>query len=258
MNFPSVVVAGLTRYGGAALLLVTTGAALCFGDRRFGEIVSSFEFPIPPCRGIAYDGEYIWGYEDDSYVAYRLTTSGSIVSSFEFWHPGSPFESAYGAEYDGEYLWFSIFDVQIWKVFTTRFTTDGVNVGGFSFGSFFFDAGLAWETPYLWVANRKYTTTGSLVSYFPYHPHVGLGDTAFVGHYIWTSGVEPTRLYQRTTDGSTVGSWEIPPLTFPIGKAFDGNYLWLFDAPSGWCYQVDIGVVAVEPSSLGKIKALYR
>jgi hypothetical protein len=64
-------------------------------------------------------------------------------------------------------------------------------------------------------------------------------------------------MYRISTLGSVVASFGLPGGV--TGATFDGEYLWaeIWLNP-WWTFQYDIGVTAVEPASLGRVKALYR
>jgi len=235
-------------------LLVATSA---FG--AFGDVISSF--PLAPVlgasRGLTWDGVYLWSC--DNLWVYRLTTAGSIVSSFRVSPAG--YAQLWGAAYDGSYVWISEQTLSN-PCAVSRFTTTGSRVGGFTVyeTSGFYD-GLTWDNGFIWLDGKKYTTIGSIVSSFgigaPFH------DTAFVGHYMWANGPDLTYVYEWTTTGSLVASFAIPNGGQAAGKTFDGQYLWVVSsyvmasAPP-YAYQIDIAVTGVDPASFGEIKALYR
>jgi len=239
-------------------IMALLGAVSSFG--AFGDVISSF--PMAPqllySHGLTWDGAYLWSC--DNLFIYRLTTSGSIVSSFKF-AVGPQYLNLWGAAYDGSYLWISEWTNHNDPTSVTRFTTAGSPVGGFKIYNFV-DGGLTWDNGYVWADGRKYTTNGSLVSSFS----IGgarFNDTAFVGHYIWASGPNVTYVYEWTTTGSCVASFPSPDGGQPTGKTFDGQYLWFVSsyakaADPYYAYQIDIGVVGVDPASFGKVKALYR
>jgi len=236
-------------------LLVVTSA---FG--AFGDVISSF--PLAPqllaSHGLTWDGAYLWSC--DNLRVFRLTTTGSIISSFKI-AEGPQYLNLWGAAYDGSYLWISEVTNLDDPVSVFRFTTSGSLVAYFAIYNFS-DGGLTWNNGYVWVDGRKYTTNGSLVSSFS----IGgprFRDSAFVGHYIWASGSDLTYVYEWTTTGSCVASFPSPDGGQPTGKTFDGQYLWVVSsyakaADPYYAYQIDIGVVGMDPASFGEIKALYR
>jgi hypothetical protein len=232
----------------AVILSLLAGAA--YGG--FGEVVSSFPKPAGTGgSGLAWDGAYLW-FCGGTYPRFvKTTTTGSVVSSFEFGVVPSDYV---GLTFDGLYLWFSRPE-QGGGYRYYRFTTNGSYVSRFFKG--FAGPGLGWEPPaYLWAGNYKVTTTGSTVATFK-PPFPLDGDLAWYGHYLWTGG--GTRFYhQLTTNGSIVASFPIPGGAGAGGNTFNGDYIWLVSGGNNWVYQVDIDVKGVNPGSFGKIKGLYR
>jgi len=215
----------------------------------FGDVVSSFDNPGAG-EGLAWDGQYLWALGQPSTYIWRFTTTGSLVSTFKLM-PAS-YGYYHGVTYDGQYLWTAWYRDFDYDSDIAKYTTTGSCVGGFrSFATY---AGLAWAKGFLWHDSWKYTTAGSLVGSF--QPPFNLKDLGWDGHYLWSGKKEVDYVYRVSTAGSVVAS-------FPsaggeaYGMTFDGLYLW-FVAKNGWAYQVDINVQAVDPSSMGDIKALYR
>jgi hypothetical protein len=142
------------------------------------------------------------------------------------------------------------------RVFFCRYTRGGSVVGIFSRCPWpGYDAGLAWVKGSLRADNYALNTSGSIVKSFkaPFYVH----DLAWDGRYLWTNRWSDFYICRFTDTGSVVASFKLPGGTYESsGAAFDGSYLWL--ANRGWAYRVDIGVIAVEPASAGKVKALFR
>ena len=231
----------------AALIALTSLVCASLTIATFGEVVSSFRMPAITnnCEGLAWDGEYLWSSGSPTVHFVRLTTDGSFVSSFRIGAGGYGYSE--GATWDGAYLWYS------WHLFgreatVSRVTTTGSGVGYFRTNVLGGIAGLAWENDGLWCQNQKYTTAGSFISSFKLTGHVF--DMAWDGHYLWSGN------RQITTTGSFIQSFAPPATGTPHGTTFDGNYLWI--TMGRWAYQVDIGVVGMNPGSFGKIKGLYR
>jgi hypothetical protein len=64
-----------------------------------GSLLGSFGTSWRP-TGVMYDEYYLWTAEYNQPTVYRITTSGSVVSSFDF-----PAGQPWGLGYDGEYMW---------------------------------------------------------------------------------------------------------------------------------------------------------
>ena len=234
------------RWAVVSVLTALVCGSPAFG--AFGDVISSFQMPpiTNYCEGLAWDGDYLWSCGSPTVCFVRLTTEGSVVSSFRVTIGG--YGLCEGATWDGAYLW-STWAAASYDVGFTRYTTAGSRVGHFRLdpgaaGT----AGLAWENDGLWCKNRKYDTGGLMVASFP--APFDLYDLAWDGHYLWSGNK------QLTTTGSFVQSFAPPAIGTPSGTTFDGNYLWI--NINRWTYQVDIDVVGVDPGSFGKIKGLYR
>ncbi len=246
-----------------AITALTSVAAFA----AFGDVVSSFPVPavLSSCDGLTWDGAYLWGCAVGPSGVYRLTTTGSVVYSFNT--GGGGYRYYYGAAYDGQYLWLCESVQSSSRTYFIRWTTTGSYVDAFTQNYFSF-AGITYENGYIWHEHWplwqklvKYTTAGSLVASFaePIQPH----DLAWDGHYLWSTDGYPGYMYQFTTNGSIVASCPVPGGGAGTGMEFDGQYMWVVDqsgiiAGPIMAYQVDIGVTDVEGASFGKIKALYR
>lgn len=232
----SIVLAGVTAFGA-------------------GSIISSFASPISTYgKGLDYYGGYIYHVTNANTTCFQTTTTGSIVRSITF-----PSQMR-GVHFTGSYFWTS----DSTRIF--RLTTTGSILGTISTAAAWY--GLAFDGTYLWGSNAstqmitKLTTTGSVVTSFK-PPGSLCGDMDWDGSYLWlcdwpSSGAG---LYRMTTTGSVVESYVPPPVTSPrpSGCCWDGNYLWFlnYNTPR-YVYQMDTNITTVLPSSLGKIKSLYR
>jgi len=63
-------------------------------------------------------------------------------------------------------------------------------------------------------------------------------------------------IYLITQDGYVLDSFATAGT--PYGVTWDGSYLWYTVTDINWVYQVDVNFTAVEPASLGNVKAIYR
>jgi len=235
-------------------IVITTLAALtqtAAAVAGMGDVISSFRMPIPGNTGLAWDGQYLWSCHYSLTYLYRITTTGSLVSSFRM--SPAPYGYFFGTTYDGRYLWVCESPIGRDRTYFSRFTTTGSRVGGFE-KNYESLAGITWEPGYLWHYRFKYTTAGSFVSSFP-QPFY-LRELAWDGHYLWASG-NGVYMTKITNKGSIVTSFPAPG-GGASGVTFDGTYLWYVNGTGGWAYQVDIDVKGVDPGSMGKIKGLYR
>ncbi|NIT36063.1 MAG: hypothetical protein GTN49_06135 [candidate division Zixibacteria bacterium] len=231
-----------------------------------GDVISSF--PITGnimAHGVAWNGQYL-AVTDFHYAGSRMwrhyTTTGSLVGSFD--PPRGPYSPVqFGAEFDGTYYWGS--DLFRQK-YVYRFTTQGSTISSFPAPD---PSGIAWDGEYLWIMSlydggtvRQYTTGGSVVKSFRVAPITSGYDMAWDGTYLWCANRPlsgPNYIFRFTTQGSVLASFAAPG-TFTTGCGCDGRYLWLSDnSGTRRVYQVDGGLTQnVAPSSVGKIKALFR
>jgi hypothetical protein len=123
--------------------------------------------------------------------------------------------------------------------------------------------GLTYDGNNIWVTSAgpdifsQYTTDGSFVSSFSvsFRPF----DPGWDGTYFYCGSYQPSHtIYQLTTSGSIVTTLS-PPASYPWGCCSDGTYLWISTTSgSHYIWQFDLGDNAVAPSSIGKVKALFR
>jgi hypothetical protein len=238
----------------AVVVLLAAFAGVASG--AFGDVVASFPYPSYPysMTGLAWDGQYLWacGSNVDN-CFYRLTPEGSVASSFRMSLGTYPLDFC-GATFDGEYLWCSRHrSSPVDNDEILRYTTTGSYVSNIWLpqgpGLAISAAGLTWDHGYIWNSSYKLTTTGSIVASFT--PYLW-PDLAWVGHYLWAGNKK------YTTTGSFVASFAMLNNGTAAGTTFAGEYMWVADNGKKWCYKIDIGVVDVEPESLGRVKAVYR
>jgi hypothetical protein len=227
------------------------GAVTAFGA---GSIVSSFPSPISTYgKGLDYYGGYIYHVTNANTTCYQTTTTGSIVRSITF--PST----MRGVHFTGSYFWTS----DNTRIF--RLTTAGSIVSTISTAAAWY--GLAFDGTYLWGSNAvtdlitKMTTTGSVLASFN-GPGSMNGDMDWDGSHLWICDWPSSGgLYRMTTTGSVVESYVPPPgpTSQPTGVCWDGNYLWFlnYNTPR-FVYQMTTMITNVMPSSLGKIKSIYR
>ena len=234
-----------------ACLVLVAGTAL-----GAGSIISSFQSPhytgFP--KGMAYHGGYLYHASNSDYNRiYQTTTTGSIVRTITC--PANTI----GVEFTGTYFWTCSFS----PTYTYQLTTTGSVIK-----SFFSPVatGITFDGTYLWGstygANTVYklTTAGSVLSSFR-GPGTAVGGLDWAKGYIWLANRRaPTGVYRITTAGSVVESYvPAPGASEPMGCAWDGNYLWYNDyGGAKYVYQIDTVITSVIPSSLGKIKSIYR
>lgn len=229
-----------------------------------GSIIRSFESPCNDCTGgIDYRGGYVYHANfNGPCEIIKTTTTGSLVSKLE-----NP-TYVRGVDFTGAVYWVYTFWPQVPRDRIYR-----VNEAGSVTASFAAPAngyGVTFDGEYLWYSTGgshywnyvyKLTTRGSVVSSFQ-APH-GQGylnkDIDWGGSYLWLTQASEAagKVFQLTTAGSIVYSMFLM-VWKPQGVAWDGEHVWFSDGDTDWVYEMTWTGVAVEPSSIGKVKALFR
>jgi hypothetical protein len=130
-------------------------------------------------RGVDRMPSDFWTCNYDAWV-HRLSTTGSVLSSFRAWQQG------YGITFGGGYLWYTQYHY-VFKVTLTGSIVRSFTITGLA------PSGICWDTPYLWIANlvnhNVYLTTqgGGVIDKIsiPCRPYGVTWD----GSHIWFSGV---------------------------------------------------------------------
>ncbi|HUV87192.1 MAG TPA: hypothetical protein VMX79_08770 [bacterium] len=242
------------------LIIVVTVAlgAANFAGATGGSVVASFRSPhasgVP--RGMAYSTHHtrLYHVSNTTNTIYATNTDGSVVKSFP-----CPADTR-DVEGGQHYFW------------TCTYSATGViyriNTTGSVEASFPAPAnatGITRDATHLWVSSSttnyvyRMTTVGSVVASFaaPADDTAGLD---WDGRYLWLAdaAAADSTVYRLTTTGSVV--WQCKaPAGRAYGVAFDGTYVWYGSmANPKYCFRMTISGVAVEPASLGKVKALFR
>lgn len=187
-----------------------------------GSVLGSFRFArgAGDTAGIAHDGKYFWVANGAENVIYSVKWGGGVVSSFKAtWNVGEGLACS---------------DFHIW----------GTEEGG------------EWNFK-LYQMRRDGRVLRSYSLYYQ------MFDPVWDGQYIWVPDYDNiVKLYRIAcmdiVEGSVVTTFRTPA-DEARGMAFDGTYLWLSTmADNGRIWKIDRGHVAVQPASLGRVKALYR
>jgi hypothetical protein len=146
-----------------------------------------------------------------------------------------------------------------------RVTVGGSILGSFNAGTTTVGAAYGNTNGYLYTTrtstSRLYVRnplTGSI--YNSYNLSFTPADVGFDNRgYLWCAAPQQSRIYQLSPTGSVVNSFLVVPGT-PYGCDFDGTTVWVGTVGTQhmvYRYEVGLGG-AVEPASIGRVKAIYR
>ncbi len=260
------------RVTAAVTVLIFVAAA---AYAAVGDVLSSFAWSSY-MQGIYRDGTYVYGvlqytYEPAELITY--TPSGSMLPS---WVRLPGLNAAGDADYSSlgaNYL--AVLDG------TTLLREYVISTGSFVRSTAASaKTGYAYipGSGYMYFANGtrvyRYTTAGSLVNSFPIPgPYIGgiAATTKYKGssgEYIiaavWAYDTDAVLVYNA--NGSVVGTFSVPGTTYGCvcgpGYPSSANATFWCNLHTGvtrWAYQISLGNdIAVAPTSLGKVKALFR
>jgi len=227
--------------------LVVLAAILCAAAGYGGtaSIVASFRSPCARVCGIDYHGGYLYHGDGQNYI-YRTTTTGSLLNSLNVGN------ASWGIDRTDDEFWtcnIAGFIFRLSKTGSVIRSFEGPSYPGY---------GITNGEGFLWYSTATYTykmnITASLISSFrlPASRHRGL---CWDEPYLWTADNGTRRIFQITQTGSVVDSFSINEN--PYGVTKDGSYLW-YSASNNWVYKTKLCYTAVEPASLGRVKAVYR
>jgi hypothetical protein len=234
-------------------IVVAAGAAFAAGS-----IVSSFQSPFHPTyvKGMDYYGGYIWHVSNGSSTIYRTNTTGTIVSSFT-----GP-SATMGVHCTGSYLWTCSYSPR----YVYYMTTAGSVISSFMGPNYGY--GLTFDGTYLWFSSAvsgnyiyRMTTTGSVLNSFV-GPGTFNGGLDYVNGYLWVADWPSSGagIYRITTTGSVVESYvPVPSGSRTPGVTWDGTYVWYNDySGTHYVYRMTAVQTTIVPTSIGKVKALFR
>lgn len=255
------------------VLLILVLGALVAGPAlaALGDVVASFAPPVSgAARGIACSGNYLYIYCYSSpYNIYTCSTAGSVISSYV-----SPFgSSTYGLGYQyGGYLWVGRTSGYIGYMQATA----GSLISSFRVTEHTLYGGIACEgnptssptltsiisndySPYV---GSRHTTAGSLLNSFTYSSSLGNWREPawdYLRSCIWWTNSSNNQIYQVDTTGSVLSSFT-GPATYHYGNEYYEDYLWIGAGASPYyIYKVHCPhTVSIAPSSLGRVKAIFK
>jgi hypothetical protein len=263
---------------------ITVAAVLAAGPAcaALGDVVGSFPAPAsyPAALAVASNyGAFLWVYCNSApYNIYRIGgTSGSIYSSYVSFQGtytrGLTFSYGGGGGLPaGNYLWMGDYSTD--SIYRCNYGNGSVYAsfpakhdmyGGIAVSATG-DGGLA---PTHMLSDEtspskmyvQHLITGSIYSSWSTSANVFDLAWDWRNQIIWT-GQNGNYVYGWDTAGSLVASFVIPNRS-PLGFAYTSNYLWVactVGSPAHYIYRIHCPQenISVTPSSLGKVKGLYR
>jgi DNA-binding beta-propeller fold protein YncE len=240
--------------------IIVAGATSAWG--AWGDVVASFPAPGSQAGGLTFDGTYLWfaDYDRNSSTIYKMTTTGGFEGQYNV-----GWGYAMGLAWDGTYLWCDALSArQVYKLNPANCSV----LDSFA-GPSAHMMGMGCDGDYLYINDwqdkrvAKVTFAGSLRQLVPVSEPSPSG-VAIEGQYLWyttRSYFVPTQalcIKAYKSNGSAVASFQCPD-SQATDLGIQGNYLWVSGFTDKTIYKVDVTPPsAVAPSSLGKVKALFR
>lgn len=197
-----------------------------FCDNNPGYCLGVVTGPDDDCKGLAWDGSYMWVCEAGHAfsIIFKVDVSTGEAVDY-FFTPGT---DAQGLAFDGSYLWcLDQTDHCIYKIDRTTKTVVGVisTPSGDPYDLF---TGLAWDGQDFWVAGHRKTL----------NPETSLYETSNYALY--------------RVDGTTgqvlqvIGDQLTADHGVPLGLAYDGTGLWIstYNSQSIWHLDLRTGLLA--------------
>jgi hypothetical protein len=245
------------------VLTVALLVAIAASAHAFGSLVRSFRCPSGSTfpNGVAFLSNTVYIDTNTPDMCWETNTTGSLIRSFSSPTTGT-MGTAVGSIGGTLYRWVVSYSPRyIYRcVATTGSVVNSFTAPGtYPYGAAFRD------TSYLY-----YTESGTLRQLFMMHPTTGStyasyqltfdpNDVAYdPSGYLWI--VDSARIVRKCTlTGSTVDSFSVSTYGYPAGCGFGGGYVWIgINAPLHSILQFTTSGSAVTPTSLGKVKTLFR
>ena len=243
---------------------------------------TSFETPYDDPKGLAYDGTYFWLIDDYTNKIFKMTTSGTVVSSYftpskrpngiayydgtlylSDWGEdliylldpsdcsvsssySSPGSSSRGLAHDGTYLWNADSSSDI--IYKLNPATGSIISTTTSPGPT--PRGLAFHNNELWVADEtddKYykinSSTGDIITEHSVSELSAEG-IAFIGDSLYSVDDIQDRIYDVYSDLLSLSQYDTPG-SVPAGFTYDGTYIWALDSGTDKLYKLTSSTGAV-------------
>jgi len=249
--------------------LVIVVATLCAAGAVFGAlgtVIRSFPIPGGACGGLARSNGVLYSVNYTQGRIYAMNpTTGSVTNSFA----AAGGTNTRGLAYQfGGYLWQNQAYASPYRIYRTSTANGSIYnyyalPGQYVHGSDPLATGDGGEGTTRIILSNYYnktiyymTTTGSIARSHSVVPV--MFDIAYDwrNQLIW-GGMNSTTVYGVNTNGSTVASFNRPAGNV-YGITYHGQYLFVAGT-SGNIYTIHCpGTIGIAPSSMGKIKAIYR
>ncbi len=234
----------------AACLFLVAGMA--FGA---GSIISSFRSPSGYVMGMGYYSPYLYHADYTNSRIWATTTTGSVVRTL------SAPAGTLGVDFNGTYFWVASYSgMRLYQLTSTGSIVRSWSAPASPYG-------ITFDGTYVWYSSARsgnmiyqYTSTGSLIKSMS-GPGSFNGGLDWANGYIWIGNWPGTNdgVYRLTTTGSVVESYvPVPSGGRSAGVAWDGGYLWYSNYSNSYVYKIDTVLTSIVPTSLGKIKSVYR
>ncbi|MEE9457436.1 MAG: hypothetical protein V3W11_09840 [bacterium] len=256
------------------LSFITLAALLSVGlvaEAGWGSFVSKFRSPGKYAYGVAYRPGQIYIACFGGPVLWRTTTTGSVINYYPIKGAIRPHGLTRGTVAGTTYYWLADdYLGYIYRCVDNSSTVHGSFPAPSKYGRglAFVDASHMYHTDYRGsMLYRMHPMSGSIYGSYAltFRPY----DLAYdPDGYLWIVNLYATTVAEVkmcTTKGSVLASFSTKRQGIPYGCGYDaeGSYVWVSvykkstDLWSVARYDV-AGEPAVEPASIGKVKALYR
>jgi len=231
--------------------LVALGAVVCAvaGYGGTASIVASFRSPCSVAYGIDYYDGYLYhaGLGTPSQI-YKTDRFGSIKEIL-------PNPDATGIDRTPTHFWVCARS----RIYLLE--TNGEIVRYFN-GPGSVPRGIAYGGGFLWHSNGYYvyklrTADGAIINSFGAPaPCAAVAGVFWEAGQLWLAGWACNLIFKTTETGSVIESFSLGSIKRPYGITREGEYVWI--TAEEYVYKMKISPTAVEPASLGKVKALWR
>jgi hypothetical protein len=252
---------------GSAFITAFAVCALAVSAVGWGSLVSSFDAPggarYP--SGIGYRDNYLYICTNEPDMCYRTTTTGSVVRSHA--SPTSVTRgSAAGVVGGNAYYWVVSYVPRV--IYQVGYDSGSIYnsflaPGSYPYGAAFRQSGSSYYLYYTDTSSQRLhylnATNGSIFATYV------LGflakDCGYDSSgYLWFTDSSSKVVRKCTLTGSVVDSFSVAAYGYPSGCAYDGTYVWVgINEPLHRILRFETsGSSAIEPSSFGKIKTVFR